>query len=149
MNRTRPQLRNLARFLILHETKGEQHSPALDLPVYRVCEKLRSHLSAFMGIGGYRELLTYALPRAAAEASWLSSLRVNADGSLKIPEEPQRQLNPRQILEGGVILVAELIVLLVAFIGETLTLSILREVWPEVEIPHSNLGNEEKHDPSA
>jgi hypothetical protein len=97
-----------------------------------------------MGLGGYRELLTYALPRAAAEASWLSGVRVNADGSLKIPEEPQRPLNLRQILEGGVILVAELIGLLVAFIGETLTLTILREVWPEVALPHSNLGTEEK-----
>jgi hypothetical protein len=34
--------------------------------------------------------------------------------------------------EGGVVLVAQLLGLLVAFVGERLTLKIVREVWPNL-----------------
>ncbi len=47
-------------------------------------------------------------------------------------EALQRQLDPDELFEGGVVLVAHLLGLLVAFIGEGLTLHLMREIWPKV-----------------
>jgi hypothetical protein len=71
---------------------------------------------------------------------------VKADGSLEGLEELNAKRNPDELFEGGVVLVAQLLGLLVAFIGETLTLRFVREVWPEVPLDDLDFGKGGKNE---
>ena len=87
-----------------------------------------------MGNTGFHALLMRALSLANTEDPSLRSVRVKADGSLEGLEELQAQGNTVEIAEGSVVLVAQLLGLLVAFIGEHLTLQMVREVWPKLSL---------------
>jgi len=68
---------------------------------------------------------------ARARAPSLSAVQVAADGSLQGLDELGAQIDKEQAREGGTILIAQLIELLLTFIGEGLTLRMVQEVWPE------------------
>jgi hypothetical protein len=101
---------------------------------FSACDKLRTHLATLMGFTGSRALLARALALGNAEVPWLSTVSVKADGSLDGFESPQAQVAPAEIAKGRVVLLAQLLGLLVAFIGEDLTLRLLREVWPKLSV---------------
>jgi hypothetical protein len=82
-------------------------------------------------VAGFRSLLSRALTLARAEAPSLSAVQVAADGSLKGLDELEPQIDKEQARDGGAILIAQLIGLLLTFIGEGLTLRLVRDVWPE------------------
>jgi hypothetical protein len=54
-------------------------------------------------------------------------------------EELHTQLDPAEFFEGSVVLLAQVLGLLVAFIGENLTVSLVREVWPKVSLNNLDL----------
>jgi len=56
---------------------------------------------------------------------------VKTDGSLEGFDELAGRVDPGEITRGSVVLIATLLGLLVAFIGEILTLRLLREIWPK------------------
>jgi len=90
---------------------------------------MRPHLATLMGNGGYRALLARALALADVEVGWLQGVHVRTDGSLEMQEG--LEADPAKFLEGRIVLVAQLLGLLVAFIGENLTLHLVRDIWPE------------------
>ena len=139
-------MRHFAKHLTVYEGKANTPSDTGTPPSFLVCEKLRAHLGIFMGTTGFRELLSCALPRAKAEIPWLGAVHVKADGSLEGLEELNAKRNPDELFEGGVVLVAQLLGLLVAFIGETLTLRFVREVWPEVPLDDLDFGKGGKNE---
>lgn len=108
----------------------------------RVCEKLRHSLSTLAGVKGFRSLLERALTLAKEEVPWLNAAEVNEEGVL-VGAEPDPQLDKGEVAKGEVILIAHLIDLLVAFVGEALTLNLVRDVWPEAR-DFEKAGNEEK-----
>jgi hypothetical protein len=57
-------------------------------------------------------------------------VQVAADGSLKGLDELDPQ-SDKQARDGGAILIAQLLGLLLTFIGEGLTLRLVQDVWPE------------------
>ena len=138
MTGTTPKFRNFAASLLAQESKGGK-SPALFL----VCEKLRPHLSTLMGSAGFRALLTRALVLALPEMPWLQAAHVKADGALGGLDELEAQIGAKEFAGGSVELLAQLFGLLTAFIGENLTLRLLREAWPNVSF---NDGNGDKGD---
>jgi hypothetical protein len=138
-------MRNFAKRLMANETGGNKPYGAKILLAFAVCEKLRQHLATFMGHTGFHTLLTRALALATGEVPWLRGLRVKADGALEGLEELQKQLDPDELFEGGVTLLAHLLGLLVSFIGENLTLRLVREVWPKVPLDGLDFGNAEKN----
>ena len=77
-------------------------------------------------------MLARALTLASMEVSWLGAVQVTGDGSLAQLAELDTQIGPEQIAECEVILTAQLLGLLVEFIGEKLTVRLVREVWPKV-----------------
>jgi hypothetical protein len=85
-----------------------------------------------MGSGGFRGLLSRALALANAEVKWLRVVHVKADGSLEGLDQLGTQLDADEVFEGGVVLLTRLLELLVAFIGEGLTLRLVTEVWPKL-----------------
>jgi hypothetical protein len=117
MNRSTPQMRSIALRLINYETPGNSSSETTNTAIFQVTDRLRPHLAMLMGHGGFRALLARALALASAEVSWLRAVQVNADGTLEGLETPHARLKPAEFREGRLVLLAQLLGLLVAFIG--------------------------------
>ena len=126
-----PESRHLAQRLLIYEAVAGENSEAAESATFRVFAKLRRPLITLAGVAGFRSLLARALTLARAEAPSLSAVQVAADGSLKGLDEFASQTDKEQARDGGAILVAQLIGLLLTFIGEGLTLRLVQDVWPE------------------
>jgi hypothetical protein len=125
-------MRDFAERLIADGTRGNKSSEATIPTGFYACEQLRPQLVTLMGNTGFRALLSRALALANAEVPSLRAVRVNADGTLEGWDELEPQLDPEEIANGEGVVLAQLLGLLVAFIGEDLTLRLTREVWPKV-----------------
>ena len=117
-------------------------SSGTDLPAaFSVCMRLRPRLAVFVGKTGFHTLLSRVLALSAEEAPGLRSVRVTPDGLLETADELKAQADPGRLEEGGIILLAHLLGLLEAFIGEDLTVQIVRGVWPELSPADVNIEN--------
>jgi len=146
MSRANPHMRHFAKRLIVYETRAGSSSATQTPAAFYACEKLHAHLAAFMGHAGFRALLARALALACVEVPWLCAVQVKADGVLEGWEELHTQLNPDELSEGGIVLLAQLLGLLVAFIGERLTLRLVSEVWPEFTFNNMDLEHRGKNE---
>jgi hypothetical protein len=146
MSHSTPQMQGLSQCLIAYETRENKSSETRTPAACRVGEKLRPHLATLMGSVGFRALLSRALMLTNAEVPWLRSVHVKADGSLEGLDELDAQVDPKEIFEGRVVLLAQLLGLLVAFIGENLTLRLVREVWPKLSLNDVDLGTGDKNE---
>jgi len=136
--------RNLAGHLLAYEAAAGKNSEPTESPAFRVCEKLRQPLCSLAGVAGFRSLLSRALALARAEAPSLSAVQVGADGSLKGLDELGPQRDKDMAKEGGALLIAQLLGLLLTFIGEGLTLRMVQDVWPESAFDDRDSGKEKK-----
>jgi hypothetical protein len=144
-NLVSPQMRKFAERLFADETGSSTQSEA-NVPVaFRVCEKLRRPLTTLAGAAGFHSLLLRALTLAKREAPSLGALQVNAAGSL---EDIEPNLYNHDA-EGGTLLVAHLIGLLFTFIGETLTLRLVHDVWPDASFNTLTAEGTGKHEPQG
>ena len=141
-------MRDFAERLIAYETKGTKSSKTKTAEAFLVGEKLRLHLTVLMGKVGFRALLSRALVLANAEAPWLRAVHVKADGSLGGLDELGGQVGREKITEGSVVLLAQLLGLLMAFIGGSLTLRLVREIWPKIPLNDLDFGNGDKNENS-
>ena len=143
MSRATPVMRDFAQRLIAYETRGNKSSRTRAPVAFRVCEKLRPHPATLMGKMGFRSLLSRALALASAEVPWLRAVHVKADGTLEGLDELETQVDPEKLAEGGLVLVAQLLGLLEAFIGQNLTLRLLHDVWPKLTLSNLYFSNED------
>ena len=134
MSQSTPQMLEFAERLIACETRGNKSSGTKTPAAFPVCERLRPHLATLMGNTGFRALLSRALARAEADVPSLRAMQVNAHGSLGALDEPEVQADPEERAKASVVLVAQLLDLLAAFIGETLMLRIVCDVWPKLSL---------------
>ncbi len=132
MNGATPKLKEFARRLLAHNAAWGKPAGTKDPENFPVCEKLREPLSKLTGVGGFRSLLSRALALSGEEISWLRALHIKADGSLEGLEKLEMKSEPRDIAEGEVVLVAQLLGLLVTFIGPALTAGLLHDIWPKM-----------------
>jgi hypothetical protein len=142
MSTASPQNQELARRLIVFEAARANSSDApLDAAV-RVIGELRLRLIRLAGVDGFRSLLSRALTLAKAEVPSLNMVSVRADGSL----EGFEGIEASEAVAGqaGASLVAQLLELLTTFIGEALTLRLIRDSWPDASMDGANLRGEEK-----
>lgn len=143
MNQPTPAIRRLARWLFACEAAAAGPAvPEIRLLV-SICEKFQILLSTLAGVDGFRSLLSRALTLARTEAPWLGSVRIREDGSLEGPGTAGPQPGGEEAEAGGVALVAQLLGLLVTFIGKDLTLLLVRDVWPEAPFDGTESGTEE------
>jgi hypothetical protein len=133
MNTATPAIQDLARRLITLETARDP-SDGLVGDAVRVCEKLRVPLAKLAGVAGFRSLMARAMTLATAEVPWLDSVQVRADGSLEGFDAAGRQQGAVPGGEAGVVVVAQLLGLLVTFIGEPLTLRLVHDAWPDAPV---------------
>jgi hypothetical protein len=129
-----PESRHLAQRLLTYEALAGENSEAAESAAFRVCTKLRRPLITLAGVAGFRSLLSRALTLAKAEAPSLSAVQVAADGSLKGLDELASQTDEEQARDEGAILIAQLLGLLLTFIGEGLTLRLVEDEWPEAAV---------------
>jgi hypothetical protein len=144
MIRATPIMRDLAQRLIRYENRANG-SPGTNSPFsFPVCAKLRPHLVTLVGSAGYQALVSRALVLAKTEAAWLGTVRVKIDGSLEASEEVLATAGSADILEGRIVLLAQLLGLLVAFIGANLAVRLVSEIWPKVPLDDLDLGRRRK-----
>jgi hypothetical protein len=122
----------LAHRLLAYEVVLAKTSEPSESATLRVYEKLRQGLGESVGVAGFYSLASRALALARTQAPSLSSARVAADGSLQGLGAPEHQMgiDKDRTGEAGIILIARLLGLLLLFLGEALTLSLLRVTWP-------------------
>src|SRR5687767_9356967 len=109
-------------------------------PVVRVCEKLRVVLTPFVGKAGFAALLRRALALATERRPALRPVHILDTGSMegfeKLSAEERGEEGPGPGAGGaegaGPEVIAWLLDLLVAFIGESLMLQLVRQAWPDV-----------------
>lgn len=130
MDATTPAIRELARRLIALEPRRDALSEAGEREGARACETFRKSLTKLVGIAGYRSLISRAMAKAKAEVPALNSVRVGLDGSLEGFDGIERD----QDAEAQIVVLVHLLSLLVTFIGERLTLSLVRDAWPEAPL---------------
>lgn len=140
MSRVTPQMRNFAERVIAFETRGNKSSETKTQTAYLVSEKLRPRLATLMGSTGFRALLSRSLALAHPEAAWLRAVHVKADGSLEGLDALEAQVDPDEMFGGCVVLLAQLLGLLVAFVGENLTFQLVRDVWPKLSLHDLDFG---------
>jgi hypothetical protein len=146
MNHASPRMRRFAKHLIVSDALANRASEADRAAAFPVTDTLRPHLAMLMGNGGFRALLARALALATAEVSWLRAVHVTADGDLEGLAEMGSLLDPTEFLEGRVVLLAQLLGLLVAFIGPGLTSRMVGEFWPQIPFQDRDFGKEQENE---
>lgn len=122
-------IQNLARRLLAEEAarRAASDAPAADL----VNEKLRISLTRLAGADSFTALMRRAQGLSRTEATMPATAKDAATGGMERREQSASDATGFGT-EQGVAVAAHLLWLLVTFIGETLTLRLVRETWPEV-----------------
>ena len=148
---TPPEMRDLVHRLLTYEAVAGKASEPMESATLRVYEKLRQGLGEFAGVAGFQSLASRALALAKPEAPSLSAARVTAEGSLQGLGKFESQIDIDKDRaaeypagEGGIILISRLLGLLLIFLGEALTLSLLRVTWPGAALDNCNSENGRK-----
>jgi hypothetical protein len=123
-----PNARATVRWLLAHEAGAGKLSDVTVPAAIRVCEKLRRPLSTLAGATGFHALLGRALTLAKAQDPHFAGVRLQPDGSL----DGLSELCNTEDGQAGEALIAQLLGLLDAFIGQDLTLRLVLDVWPDL-----------------
>ena len=127
-------MRNLARRLLaLEATPGATGAREAGHEAVRVCEKLRISLTRLAGADGFAALLRRTLALSRAEVPALSRITVEPDCAMDGLEALASEEADGGAAAAGA-LTAHLLGLLVTFIGEPLTLRLVREAWPDASL---------------
>ena len=142
------EMRDLAHRLLTYEAGADNTSESMEYPTLRVYEKLRQSLGEVVGTAGFQSLASRALTLARPETPSLNAARIAADGFLESLGEIVNQfdMDNDQAGEGGIILIARLLGMLRIFLGEALTLSLLRNAWPGEALDDRNSAHGRKRE---
>lgn len=133
-------MKQVAQQLIAEEVRTGEAADTKSRAAFRVCEKLRGPLASWMGVAGFRSLLARALTLAAASVPWLAGLNIDREGRVELPAGSENEVSEDTAARGATALIAQLLELLVTFIGEPLTLQLVQDIWP-----HAGLNDFEPH----
>jgi len=126
-------MRDLARRLVALEAASQSATGAHAHEAVRVCDKLRISLTRFAGTDGFTSLLGRALALARADVPALQTVKLKPDCSLEglgVLAVDATNAGP----EAAVAITAHLLELLETFIGNPLTLRLVREAWPDASL---------------
>jgi hypothetical protein len=134
MNQPLPggDMRGLAQRLLAYEAAILNRSEDTAPVVIRVTEKLRASLTRLAGAAGFRALLARAVTLAkmhAADTCGIDVIQVMPNGSLEGLNALPTDGDAAAV---GLLLIAQLLELLVVFIGEDLVLRLLSDAWPNL-----------------
>lgn len=123
-------MRELAQRLLILEgpLQGVADNPTAQ--AMRVFEQLRVALARFAGSDSFASLVRRALALAKADEPALQQVTISANGSLEGLEEVAD--------DPIIVIIAHFLGLLVTFIGEPLTLRLVRDAWPDATLDDSH-----------
>jgi hypothetical protein len=127
-------MRAIARQLIAAEKPRSLSAERDGAVEFRATDRLRPHLSTLMGRNGFQALLARALVLTSAEVPWLGAVKVVGDGEIEGLAAAQSRSGGADYADGEVVLLAQLLGLLVAFIGPALTARLIGELWPQLAL---------------
>lgn len=133
MDQPSPTMRKLARRLLALEAGPQTGPKKQGHEAVRVCDKLRVALTRLAGQEGFAALLRRSLALARKEVPALGGVAVNPECSIEGLEELVAE-STCDATEAANAITANLLGLLVTFIGEALTLQIVREGWPDAAL---------------
>jgi hypothetical protein len=137
MRQATPQLKSLAQRLLVHEAKNSPNPAKLAEALEVCCQRLHRRLDPLVGAGGFRALLDRALFLAKKEHAWLEGVEIQAypGCELNALNEAMTGRKPSEIRETLTIILANVIWLLVTFIGEDIVYGLIEEAWPGTKLP--------------
>ncbi len=139
MSLTSVVIKNIGQQLIAYESANGSVGSQPFADVITIFGKLQKILSKLAGISGYNSLLRRSLMMGKTKAKSLEMIQIRSDGALEL--NVAHAANSHLLLEesAGDILLTQFLGLLVTFIGETLTVNLLRDVWPNVPFEKANV----------
>ena len=123
--------RDLARSLVANEAGASTTSLHTEPATVRVYERLRRQLGTSVGVDGFQALASRALALAKSQSYSLSAVQVTANGGLRGLSEVESQTGEDG--EAGIILIAQLLGLFLAFLGEATTLRLIEDLRLQVD----------------
>ena len=126
--------RDLARSLVASEAVANTTSLQTEPATVRVYERLRRQLGAPVGAEGFQSLASRALALARSESPRLRAVQVMANGGLRGLGEVESQTVPDEDGEVGVILIAQLLGLFLALLGEATTLRLIEDLRLQADV---------------
>lgn len=100
----------------------------------RTCTTLCRHLSAMIGLDAFALLLTRSVNHARGAFPWLGGVMPGRDGTLAGLSFAVEGVGDDERLDGFCAVLSAFFELLIAFIGEGLTLHLIQSVWPDVAL---------------
>lgn len=125
---TPPNTHDLARSLLTSEADEGSATAQTESVTARLYERLRRLLCRPVGADSFHALASRALALAKSESPRLRSVQVSADGRLHGLSGVESQTNTDQDGDDGVILIAQLLGLFLAFLGEATTLRLIQDL---------------------
>lgn len=138
------QFRDLARRLLDHERGGRDTPVELAPAMEGAFRRLHEHMHNLIGQAGFQALLARAAHLTRTEAPWIESITIQVEPVLTLTGLAERveSQGAAEVTEGLKLLLANLIGLLCTFIGDSLTLLLIRRIWPEVALETPGSGSE-------
>jgi hypothetical protein len=128
---------SLAAWLLARESEGEVDVPGLLAAAERACQKLAPRLSQLVSTAGTQALLARSLHVARAKFPFLAGVRVGPASEPRLLSfcDGIYDVERNEATKALRAILAILLNLLVGFIGADLTLTLVREVWPDLPVP--------------
>ena len=132
MSAAPPTAGDLARQLLLQESGGHRESVALAEALERVCQRLHQRMVGLIGRAGFAALFTRALHLAREAHPALTGVAFDdqAEVCLRGTHEFAAARQPSEVSDAMGTILAQFVGLLITFIGEELSMRLIREIWP-------------------
>lgn len=134
-----PGLRKWSRRLLEHQADNPSHPQALLAAAEPVCQGLQEKLITLIGSDGCRVLISRAWVLTRREFPALNPIETNGNCHLQGQDKSLQGLDAEQAAEVQVVMLANLLWLLMIFIGEDLSMHLMYELWPD--LPPGELGS--------
>ena len=129
-----PKLKKLALRLFEHEATKSDNPDEPVKAIELCCQRLHDRLDRLIGAGGFRALLNRALYLAKKKYAWLEGVGIedHPGCEFKNLREAVKGKKPATVDEACTLILANVIWLLVTFIGEDITIGLIQEAWPDI-----------------
>jgi hypothetical protein len=124
-----------AKRLLAHEGNSGSSSAECAAAAWRLYEKLNARLAPLLGSAGVQALFVRSAKLAQGEVGSLAEV-ATPEGMSKLGAVLQA-LDPAEATEVAATLFGTFFELMTTFIGERLTVLVLRSAWPTIEDPAS------------
>jgi hypothetical protein len=96
--------------------------------------ELRPNLLTFMGQGGLRAVVARALFLVGRDFPTFRDVSANADGSYLGLDQACARLSDSEFREARISLLTEVFLLLLQFLGPSVTLAVISDAWPDAPL---------------